>query len=541
MGRGRRKALALVGALAGALLTVPAPAQDAAGPGVERAAIVDLEGEIDGLTDRTLDMRIEQALALEPRFLILSIDSPGGMVEAGRDIAFKLRDLEQVTTIAYVRGQALSIATLIAFGCDHVAMAPDGQLGDCMPIRLDVFRASPPEVAEKMISPLRNDLSYLAEQRGYPPAVAEAMVDPSIELYRVEVRDEASGRLRPHWLKAETLERLPYERQREIESGEPVCAAGELLTINALEAQDMGIALLLAEDEEELCRALAAELSIDEVRPVRVKALWWADFVRLLTWWPVKAALFALGVVCLALAFATPGLGIPEALAVLCFGAVFFGSYLLGLADSIELILFVVGVLLIGAELFTPSFGLLGASGVLLVVASLLLSFQTFVVPDDPAEWATLKANVGKTSLGVLLAFVGIGLMVKYVPRSRLLGRSLFHQHSLEAGAADEAPAERAKAFPVGATGAAETVLRPSGKVRISGEVAGAWAESGWIEAGQTVVVVGHRGSEVVVAARPEATPAEAAAAPEAGAAGEGEGEAPAKAGGGPDEGEGVA
>ena len=52
-----------------------------------------------------------------------------------------------------------------------------------------------------------------------------------------------------------------------------------------------------------------------------------------------------------------------------CFGLVFFGHYLVGLAQATEILLFLVGTVLLVIEVFTPA-GVAGISGILCIMAS---------------------------------------------------------------------------------------------------------------------------------------------------------------------------
>lgn len=513
-------ALCALGALA--LLGGQAGAQDPppeAPEGAVRAAIISFEGAIDELTERTLEMRLERALARGPRFVVLSISSPGGDAEVSHRIAWKLHNLpEPPTTVAFVRDRALSGATFVAFGCDLVAIAPGGQLGDSMPIWIPRDGSLQPEVAEKFVAPVRKDLRDLAQLQGYPGDAAEAMVDPRIELHRVEVRDP-EGRIRPLWLTRENLAELTPAVRARVVTDKVVCPEGTLLVIGPEEAREMGVARLFARDEDELCRALAEEFSLAAVIPTPVPGLWWEDVVRFIVWWPIKSLLFVIGLLALFVAVSTPGHGWPEATALAAFGLVFCGSWLIGLADSMEIVLFLLGVALLAAELLTPHFGLLGLSGITLIMASLLLSYQTFLVPQSDSQWAELRGNLGKTLLAFGGATVGLMVLVRFVPRLGRLG-GLVHEAALPATVAPTAAEVRGEQVAaIGATGAAVTALRPAGKVRVGEETFGAVAESGWVDAGAAVVVIGRRGNELVVSARPEAQPPAAGAAGEGGAA----------------------
>lgn len=505
--RAPRRLLAALGALAlAATGTLESAAQDPPAGRPEVAAIVPLTGKIDELSERTLETRVKSALEHHPRFLVLEVESGGGEVEACRNIAWNLGNLEQVTTVAYVKGRALSGATMVSFGCDLIAMEPDGQLGDVLPIHVREWAGQVElELAEKMISPLRKDLQQLAERRGYPVDVAAAMVDPSVELLRVEVKDQTSGLVRGSWLERAAFERLPYAQRQAL--GEPtvVCPAGKLLVIGPREATDMGICRFEVHSRDELLERLAAEYSLGKVVAAPVANLWWEEVVRWLTWTPVKLLLFVVGAIALLVAFAHPGLGAPELTAALCFGAFFFGSYLIGLADWIEVVLFVGGLVLLGIEVFvTPGFGVLGVLGALCVASAVLLSFQKFVVPSNPIEWDLLGENVVRTLIGCSLAVLGMGGALRFLPKVRLAGGLMHDTHQEAAPPPSTAEAEVA----VGAHGRSTTSLRPVGKVEVKGKLYDAVVEGGLLEPGAAVVVIGHRAAELVVAARPELSPA---------------------------------
>ncbi|MDC3378986.1 hypothetical protein OAX78_01730 [Planctomycetota bacterium] len=520
----RTAAFAALGAVCLTLLSVPATlhgqeqATDAV-PGAEQAVVIPIDGEIDSLTLRTFEMRMDQAVAMNPRMIIVSIETPGAELEASRKIAWRLRNLDTIDTVAFVRGRVLSGGTMVAMGCDIIASRPDGQLGDVMPIAVDILRLNGVEVAEKMISPVRQDLRDLARDPNYPPELgnvpeayrfspdaAESMVDPSLELHRLELRNEATGRIETRWVHQESLDSLPWEDRSRVVKDEVVCHEGELLVLGAEDAWDMGLVQAIADDEDALCKALAEELSIPQLTPVEVSGLWWEGVVRFLTWWPVKILLFVIGMMALAIAVSSPGMGVPEVTALICLGAVFFGSYLIGLADYIEIALFVVGVIFIVTEVLTPSFGVLGIGGLLMVAVSLVMSFQEGV-PRTPDEWTIMAGNAGKAGVAMTGSLVGLVALARVLPKAGPLSR-LVHSHEHAAGASDgsEGAASLPALAAIGTSGVTATVLRPSGKVEIAGSVHDAVCEDGFAAKGIAIVVVGHQVNALIVASRPEAT-----------------------------------
>jgi membrane-bound serine protease (ClpP class) len=158
------------------------------------------------------------------------------------------------------------------------------------------------------------------------------------------------------------------------------------------------------------------------------------------------------------------------------------------MAGDIALIaaLVVAGLLLFVLEICTPSFGLLAACALVTLGAAV---WQGFV----------LSQTLGLVMIVALIVVVPfyLYLMVKLLPNTPL-GRRLFLRSAAK-GAGEGAPETEKHMSMVGKTGTTETLLRPSGAVRIDGQRVIAMAESGTIERGATVEVVRARGTDVVV------------------------------------------
>ncbi|MEX1010149.1 MAG: NfeD family protein [Chthoniobacterales bacterium] len=144
--------------------------------------------------------------------------------------------------------------------------------------------------------------------------------------------------------------------------------------------------------------------------------------------------------------------------------------------------LFVVGFLLIAAEVFLPGL-ILGTIGFLCFVASVVLVFTQY-----------------GTSAGLLAAFaVGIFGLVGFVvwlfvfPRTFIGRRIMLHTTQ---------PADRTAAGHrelIGETGEALTPLRPAGTARIGGKRVDVTAVGEFLESGAAIVVVAADGMRVAV------------------------------------------
>jgi membrane-bound ClpP family serine protease len=83
----------------------------------------------------------------------------------------------------------------------------------------------------------------------------------------------------------------------------------------------------------------------------------------------------------------TPGIGIPGVLGTLCLVLFFWSQYLGGNADWLKILLFVVGIVFILLELFVvPGSMILGVAGLLMVVLSIVLATQTFLIRADSPQ-----------------------------------------------------------------------------------------------------------------------------------------------------------
>src|SRR5262249_61815678 len=89
---------------------------------------------------------------------------------------------------------------------------------------------------------------------------------------------------------------------------------------------------------------------------------------------PFMAVLLVMvGIACLILELKIPGVGLPGVIAALCFVLYFWAhSQLAGQITMLAVLLFVLGLVLIGLEVFViPGFGVTGISGILPVVLRL--------------------------------------------------------------------------------------------------------------------------------------------------------------------------
>ena len=130
---------------------------------------------------------------------------------------------------------------------------------------------------------------------------------------------------------------------------------------------------------------------------------------------------------------------------------------------------------------------------------------------DTPVgvAWSTgqITSLLGKVMISFTVAFIGLGLIARYLPRSRFTGGLILKTvvgDSAEGTAAvmgdttyKSAPSDLAGL--VGITGTAETDLRMAGKGRLQGRLIDVVSESEYIDKGTPIRVLQVEGIRVVV------------------------------------------
>ncbi len=141
-----------------------------------------------------------------------------------------------------------------------------------------------------------------------------------------------------------------------------------------------------------------------------------------------------------------------------------------------------------------------GLGGGLLVISSLILASQTFVLPRNEYQMHQLRDSLlGLAAVGAGIVIAAI-VMQRYLPHSPMLRHMLLEPPSGDE-LADLSQRESVVDFSylVGEQGVATTQLTPSGKARFGQSVVDVIASGEVIPRGAQVVVVEAYGNRVVV------------------------------------------
>lgn len=445
----------------------------AQGTSSDKVYVADISGEIDLGLAPYLERVIEEATEEGAAAVIVEIDTPGGRLDAVLQMNDTLLDSE-ILTIAFVNRTAFSAGALVAIASEEIYMVPGSVMGAATPID----GATGETASEKTISAVRATFKATAEQRGRDPVVAEAMVDPSIEI-------------------------------------DGLVAEGKLLTLTDVDAARVGYADGIVDSREELLAAVG----LADAEVIDVSMSFAERLVRVLTS-PIVSSLLVLGGIFLIIGdLFVEGIGVGTALGVLLLGIFFYGNLLAGLAGWEDVLLVVLGLALIVVEVFViPGFGIFGIAGIISILAGVFLAISNRDIrtPEQNDRALLTMGLIGAGLLAGSIAFVWL------LPKSDRFGKLV-----LSADVGDtymEVPVSKPKQrgwlnwfgkpnevverdikIPeiegglYHAHGVALSDLRPAGIATIGGKRVDVVTEGDYIDAGEPIVVVSDEGYRRVV------------------------------------------
>jgi membrane-bound serine protease (ClpP class) len=335
-----------------------------------RYIAVRVEGVINPVKARLVERAVNQAKQGGARFLLVSIDTPGGLVSSMQEIVGSLTNagLPVITFVAPRSAEATSAGAFILLAGDVAAMAPGTRLGAAHPVAAG--EALDGVLDEKVTNSLSSLIRSLAERRSRPTEPAEDMVRLSTS--------------------------YTAEQAQELELVELVVAHEE--------------ALLKALDGREL--RPGQPLRTSGLERVEVTLNTFDRVLDALAEPTLASLLLSLGVLALLYELGSPGIGAGGAIGAVLLVLGLLGSSVLPVELS-AVALLLIGFAAIALEVKLPTHGVLGGAGVIAVVIGGLL----VVDPDDYFGGVT-GVNPALFVPVVLTASLGLFLLVRVARRA---------------------------------------------------------------------------------------------------------------------------
>lgn len=427
------------------VVTIPAQAQKS------HVMTMDIKDEIDPRMKRYVELALGHAKDSKADIVIIEMDTYGGALTDAKEIVDMIMKFDKPIWV-FINADAASAGALISISCDSIYMSPGASIGAAT-----VVTGTGEKAPDKYQSYMRSIMRSTAEERGRDPRIAEAMVDENLEV-------------------------------------DSISKAGQVITFSTSEAIKYGYCEAKVTSIDDILKRNNIENYEIEHYELSVSEKIIAFFIN-----PFVSGLLILVIIGgLYFELQTPGVGFPGAAALVALILYLVPYYLNGLAEYWEIIALFVGIGLLAAEIFViPGFGIAGISGISLIVISLILImldndfFNFEFVPLQKVMLAT-AVTVGGIALGMGLMFVG----GTRITRSKFFARvALTDTQERTQGYTSSFIKEPMK----GKTGTAYTVLRPSGKVMIDGQLYDAYTRGDYIDKDSPVEVINDEGTSLQV------------------------------------------
>jgi membrane-bound serine protease (ClpP class) len=364
------------------------------------AVLIPVTGPIGPGTSDFFVRQLEAAEESAAHLVVLRIDTPGGLETAMRDMIQAILGSE-VPVIAYVApsgARAASAGTYLMYASHVAAMAPATNLGAATPVQIG---GVPPGDDSRPAD--RKD----PEAQGDAP---ESSPTPGSAMERKAVNDSVAY-----------IRGLAELRGRNVDWAERAVREG--VSLPADEALEAKVIDLVANDLPELLRALDGRVVKLQVREVtlqtsglvlrEVQPDWRTKLLQLITNPNVAYLLMLIGIYGLLLEGYNPGSVLPGVVGAISLVLALFAFQVLSV-NYAGLALIALGVLLIVAESFVPSFGTLGLGGIVaFVIGSVMLLDNE--APGFGVAWQ-LIAGMGFAGSLLLLGIVSFAVRSRKRP-----------------------------------------------------------------------------------------------------------------------------
>lgn len=352
--------------------------------------IIDVKGGIGPATADHMVRGLEQAQEDDAAFVILQIDTPGGLDSAMRQM-IKAVLASKIPVVGYVSpggARAASAGTYLLYATHIAAMAPATNLGAATPVQIGA-----PE------------LPSMPSQKGSDDTDEQPALAGSTAMERKIINDAVAY-----------IQGLADLRERNSEWA--TLAVREGVSVPAEEALSLGVINIVAADTNGLMQQLDGYivklgdeeliLSTSEVDIYHHPIDWRNEFLSVITNPNVAYMLILMGVYGLIFEASNPGFGVPGILGAVCLFVALYAFQVLPISYA-GLALMLLGIGLMTAEAFAPSFGILGLGGITAFAIGSIILMDT----ELPGYQIAMPLIAAFTAFSAVLLVFALGLIVK--------------------------------------------------------------------------------------------------------------------------------
>lgn len=403
----------------------------------KKIMLLEIKDEINPTMSRYVQLGLDEANKQKADLVIVELDTYGGAVHDADKIRTLIIEYKK-PVYAFINDNAASAGSLISIACDSIYMSPGASIGASTVVDQDGK-----SVSDKFQSYMKSKMRSTAEANGRDPKIAEAFV------------------------------------------GDSIAKDSKVLTLSTKEA----IKLNYCDGEVNTVDEILKLNHISNYKIITYEMSWLDKFESYFLNPYVRSILILLILAGIYFEMQHPGIGFPLLVSIVASLLYFVPSYLHGFAQYWEIALFVLGIILLLLEIFViPGFGIAGIAGIVLTLSGLLL----VMLDNNLFDFSMVGIKELAEALTVL--FVGIvgGVIFLIIGGRQFLKSNAFKKLTLqeELKTSDGYTSNFLKNSMIGKVGKAHTVLRPSGKIMVDGELYDAFSRNEFIEEGSEIVVI---------------------------------------------------
>ena len=362
---------------------------------VREGYIIQIEGIISPASADYFSRSLQKAIDANAEFLLIRLDTPGGLDASMRKM-IKAIISSPVPVVTYVTpggARAASAGTYLLYASHVAAMSPATNLGAATPVQL-----SPGFAQEQDKSPLpdpqQQDGDKVQPDKPAGDALTRKVVNDAVAYIRG----------------------LADLRGRNADWAEQ--AVREAASLTAEAALENNVIDIIAADQRDLIQQLDGTkikvLGMDttlQTEPVTLTELlpdWRNKVLAVITNPNIAYLLMMIGIYGLIFEFANPGSIVPGTIGSICLLLALFSFQVLPI-NYAGLALMLLGIALMVAEAFQPSFGVLGLGGVAAFVAGSVMLIDT----ELPGYGINMGVVAGVTVSTVAFFLMALGMVLR--------------------------------------------------------------------------------------------------------------------------------
>lgn len=355
----------------------------------QQAHIIQINGVISPATEDYFSRSLEKAVKANAAFLLVRLDTPGGLDLSMREIIKQIIS-SPIPVVIYVTpsgARAASAGTYLLYASHIAAMSPATNLGAATPVQ---FAPS--------FSPGEDD--------NEPPAADKPKTESSENAMTRKIVNDAVAYIRG----------LAELRGRNAEWAEK--AVKEAVSLTADAALEQNVIDIVASNQQDLMQqlndrkvnVLGSELTLNTEAITLIETLpdWRNKVLAVITNPNIAYILMMIGIYGLIFEFANPGSIVPGTIGSICLLLALFSFQVLPI-NYAGLALMLLGVGLMVAEAFQPSFGILGLGGVAAFVAGSVMLIDT----ELPGYGINIAVVAGVTVSTVMFFLIALTMVIR--------------------------------------------------------------------------------------------------------------------------------